>query len=63
MRVILGLLFLAATALAQSSPATQPKADASASANTAPELTIPSGTKVPVALKHAVSSKGTHEGD
>ena len=27
------------------------------------ELTIPAGTKVPVALKHAISTKGAREGD
>jgi hypothetical protein len=63
MRVILGMLLVAALASAQSSPATPPGAAASASATAVSELTIPSGTKVPVALKHAVSSKGTHEGD
>jgi type IV secretory pathway VirB10-like protein len=63
MRVLFGVLFLAALAWAQSNPATKPDAGASASSNTASELTIPAGTKVPVALKHAVSSKGTREGD
>jgi hypothetical protein len=63
MRVLLAVLFLSALALAQSSPATKPDAGASASPNTASELTIPAGTRLPVALKHAVSSKGTHEGD
>jgi len=63
MRVALGMLFLAALALAQSSPATKPEAGGSPSPNSGSELTIPAGTKLPVALKHAVSSKGTHEGD
>ena len=63
MRVSLGILFLAAMASAQSSPATKPDSAANASPNPATELTIPAGTKVPVVLKHAVSSKGTHEGD
>jgi len=63
MRVILAMLFLAALALAQSNPATQPNTNASVPATNASDLTIPAGTKVPVALKHAVSSKGTHEGD
>jgi type IV secretion system protein VirB10 len=55
MRLILGVLVLTAFAAGQSSPATTPDA--------ASALTIPAGTKVPVELKHAVSSKGTHEGD
>ena len=65
MRVILSVLFLAALASAQSTPATKPDAGAvtPASATTGGELTIPAGTKFPVELKHAVSSKGTHEGD
>src|ERR1700674_2674096 len=63
MRVTLAVLLLAVMASGQSSPATQPNTDASASPNNASELTIPAGTKVPVALKHAVSSKGTREGD
>jgi hypothetical protein len=63
MRILLGMLFLVGLAWAQSNPATKPDAGASASSNTANELTIPAGTKVPVALKHAVSSKGTREGD
>jgi hypothetical protein len=60
-RVTLLVLLLAALASAQSSPATKPATDASA--NNSGELTIPAGTKVPVALKHSVSSKGTREGD
>ena len=70
MRVMLAILFLAAWASAQTSPATGQNTNAGAAstvANASPasasELTIPAGTKVPVALKHAVSSKGTHEGD
>jgi type IV secretory pathway VirB10-like protein len=61
--VTLLVLLLAVLASAQTSPATKPGTDAVASANNAGELTIPAGTKVPVALKHAVSSKGTREGD
>jgi hypothetical protein len=65
MRVILSVLFLAALASAQSSPATKPDASAVSPtpATATSELTIPAGTKFPVELKHAVSSKGTHEGD
>jgi hypothetical protein len=65
MRVIVGVLFLAGLASGQSnpSPAAKPDTAAAASPSTASELTIPAGTKFPVELKHAVSSKGTHEGD
>ncbi len=57
---VLFVLLLAALVSAQSTPAAKPDPAATAAAT---ELTIPAGTKVPVALKHAVSSKGTHEGD
>ena len=60
---LLLILLVAVLASAQSNPATKPATDVSAPANNAGELTIPAGTKVPVALKHAVSSKGTREGD
>jgi hypothetical protein len=36
---------------------------APSSKDSAAELTIPSGTKVPLVLKHAISTRGTHEGD
>jgi hypothetical protein len=60
-----GVSFLAGLALGQSSPspAARPDTAAAASPSNASELTIPAGTKFPVELKHAVSSKGTHEGD
>jgi hypothetical protein len=65
MRVILGVLFLASVSAAQSSPSAKPDVVTVtvATPNAPSELTIPAGTKVPVELKHAVSSKGTHEGD
>jgi hypothetical protein len=79
MRVILGVLILAASVSAQSGPALTPDAAAPTTATTTPvpaaapttippaklasELSIPAGTKFPVELKHAVSSKGTREGD
>jgi hypothetical protein len=106
MRIVTGILFLAALASGQSTPAAKPDAVAAASpattapaattvpatapasnpapapaasatpaaapastttsttpANPAGELSIPAGTKFPVELKHAISSKGTHEGD
>ena len=34
-----------------------------ASTKPAPQLVIPAGTKVPLALKHAISTKGSQEGD
>ncbi len=63
MRVMFAAFFAAALASAQSSPATQAGTAAPVSSNQASELSIPAGTKVPVSLKHSVSSKGTREGD
>ena len=50
------LFLLSSLALAQAPPE-PPKAAPST------ELMIPAGTKVPVALKHAISTKGAREGD
>jgi hypothetical protein len=50
------LVLLGALAVAQSPP--QPPQPAAST-----ELVIPAGTKVPVALKHAISTKGAREGD
>jgi len=66
MRFLVVPCLLAVSALAQSNPAPAPVQAAPAPAVAAPaeqELTIPAGTKVPVALKHAVSTKGTRTGD
>jgi hypothetical protein len=78
MWIILAVLVLAASASAQSSPAPKPNpaapataatatpastSNATATANPPAGLTIPAGTKFPVALKHAISSKGMREGD
>jgi hypothetical protein len=63
MRVTLVVFLLAVLASAQSSPATPPSTDANASPNNGSEMIIPAGTHVPVALKHAISSKATREGD
>ena len=50
------LVLLSSLALAQAPP--QPPKPAPST-----ELVIPAGTKVPVALKHAISTKGAREGD
>ena len=65
MRAILTILLLASIAIAQQSPS-QPAASsatATTSAESKNEVVIPAGTKIPVALKHAVSTKGAREGD
>jgi type IV secretion system protein VirB10 len=55
---------LAGSAAAQAAPAT-PSGAQTALATSAPAstLNIPAGTKVPLELKHAISTKATHEGD
>jgi len=61
MRVMASLFVLAVVASAQVSP---PKSDAANPPSPSPQaLIIPSGTKVPVVLKHAISTRGTREGD
>jgi hypothetical protein len=63
MRIMLTVLFLGALASGQDSLAPKPGTDAATPQKTATELTIPAGTKVPITLKHAISSKATREGD
>ncbi len=59
MRIGVIIVLLAASALAQTVPASQPAQKAAEPQ----QLLIPAGTKVPIALKHAISTKGTREGD
>lgn len=64
MRTIILLLGLAGLATAQSPPATQTaSASAPARPGVATQLTIPAGTKVPLVLKQAISTKNAREGD
>lgn len=60
MRIVMAACLLAACAAAQTPPATPQAGTAPANAS---ELIIPAGTKVPLALKHAISTKATREGD
>jgi hypothetical protein len=61
MRLVVVPCLLAVSLWAQSNP--NPAPSASAAAPAVQELVIPAGTKVPVALKHAISTKGTRTGD
>ncbi len=66
MRVAMTLFLLSTLAVAQSTPASEPSAQpapATPAAAAPTELTIPAGTKVPLALKHAISTKSAKEGD
>jgi len=64
MRIATTLLLLSAVAAAQagSGPQSDPPAQPAASAS-ATGITIPAGTKFPVALKHAISTKSARVGD
>jgi len=61
MRIVVVCLLLSIGAFAQSD-AGKPS-DSKSSTPTAAPLNIPSGTRVPVVLKHAISTKATREGD
>jgi hypothetical protein len=60
MRIGVSVFLLGVLAAAQANPA---NSTSTGVASNAEELMIPSGTKVPVALKHAISTRGTREGD
>ncbi len=61
MRLLTVAILLSAAALGQTKE--PPTAQNNPAAPAAAELAIPAGTKVPVALKHAISTKTTREGD
>ena len=63
MRTIAMFLLLSALVMAQASPAVHPTSATTSSSAGPKELVVPAGTKVPLALKHAVSTKSVHEGD
>lgn len=63
MRTLTALLVLMSTAVAQDAPkASQPGLVAGAHAN-ADEIVIPAGTKVPIKLENAISTKSNQQGD
>jgi len=62
MRLTLVLLLLTTMAMAQA-PGAQPAATSVPASTAITQLEIPSGTKVPLALKNAISTKTTREGD
>ena len=63
MRTIAMVLLLSALVMAQASPAVHSTSATTSSSAGANELIVPAGTKVPLALKHAVSTKSAREGD
>jgi hypothetical protein len=60
--IILPLLLAGGLAVAQATPGTQPDTSVAPPANGG-QLTIPSGTKVPLALKQSISTKNARDGD
>jgi len=62
MRTIILLLLAVGLATAQATPGTQTDASI-ASLTQGSQLTIPSGTKVPLALKQSISTKNARDGD
>jgi type IV secretion system protein VirB10 len=61
MRFLAVVMLCSAFAIAQAAP---PAADSSNDASEAPlRVTIPAGTKIPLALKHAISTKSVRPGD
>jgi len=63
MRSLATHLLLAALALAQTKAVPQPPSPSNEKNGGEETLTIPAGTKIPVALKHAISTKSAREGD
>jgi len=59
----LGMLFLLFGSLAVAQTSSAPDTTSGASAPVVKQVTIPAGTKVPLVLKHAISTKGAQEGD
>src|SRR5581483_5660671 len=57
------LLLSASLAAGQSNPGANTTSRGSAPDSAPRQLTIPAGTKVPLVLKHAISTKGAQEGD
>jgi len=61
---LLALLLLASTvAAAQTAPSQNASSPPQTSAETAAQLVVPAGTKIPLVLKHAISTKSARPGD
>jgi hypothetical protein len=62
MRTVIILFLVCGLASAQASPGARPDPPGAAAASSG-QLTIPSGTKVPLVLKQSISTKNAREGD
>jgi hypothetical protein len=65
MRLVIALVLLCGFVAAQETDqtASPPSLASAASHVTTNEITIPAGTRIPVAIKNAISTKSSHEGD
>jgi hypothetical protein len=65
MRILVLLIVLTSFVSAQegAQPSASPASGAQPSHALAHEVTIPAGTKIPIELRNAISTKGSHEGD
>jgi type IV secretory pathway VirB10-like protein len=63
MRGLFGVILLSSLALAQASQGQNATHPSERKGADAPALTIPAGSKIPVALKHAISTKSARVGD
>jgi hypothetical protein len=63
MRLVLAWLLLAGVGVAQEAAKTNPPKLVPAPPASAEQITIPAGTKIPVALKNAISTKSNQQGD
>src|SRR5262245_36548098 len=63
MRLVLAWLLLVAVGVAQEAAKANPPKLVPAQPASAEQVTIPAGTKIPVALKNAISTKSNQQGD
>jgi len=65
MRLLIALVLLGGSVTAQeeTKPSSPPALAPAASHSSASEITIPAGTRIPVAIKNAISTKSSREGD
>jgi hypothetical protein len=63
MRLVLALLLLVGVGVAQETAKTNPPKLVPTPPASAEQITIPAGTKIPVALKNAISTKSNQQGD
>src|SRR4051794_5877871 len=63
MRVFVAVLFLLVAALAQESPKTDSPALVPGTHASVDGFIIPAGTKIPIELKNAISTKSSRQGD